>query len=170
MRKETFFRMGRADAVELLRDAQSVYFATTSQTGEPIFRTMNAAVLDGTIGFHGAATGEKTFAMNRPVVVSAVDQVASLPSYFVDPERACPATTLYRSVQVHGVLTPIESGARKARVLAALMDKHQPEGGFVALDHEHALYAKEIASCSRSRSTSSTERRSSRKTASRSSA
>ncbi len=138
--------MPRAEAMDLLRDAPSVSIATTTQTGEPIFREMNAAIVDGRITFHGAAVGEKTLALGREAVVSATETIASLPSYFVDPERACPATTLYRSVQVHGVLEAIEEGALKATVLTALMNKHQPEGGFVPLDHTHPLYAKEIAS------------------------
>lgn len=146
MRKESFFRMERAAAVELLASSPTVYVSSTTSDGEPILRAMNAAVVDGAIAFHGAAVGEKTLAMGRQAVVSAVDHVATLPSYFVHPERACPATTLYRSVQVPGELTPVQDGAKKARVLAALMDKHQPEGGFVPLDHEAPLYAKEIAS------------------------
>lgn len=138
--------MARAEAIELLAGARSVDLATTTAEGEPVLRAMNAALVEGAIGFHGAAVGEKSLTMGRRAVVSATELVATLPSYFVDPQRACPATTLYRSVQVHGVLTPIEDGAKKARVLAALMAKHQPEGGFVPLDHTHALYAKEIAS------------------------
>ncbi len=138
--------MARGEAIALLRDAPTVYVSTTTSEGEPVLRAMNAAVVEGVIAFHGAAVGEKTLTMNQPAVVSAVDHVATLPSYFVDAERACPATTLYRSVQVHGALTPIHDGARKAHVLAALMNKHQPEGGYVPLDHAHPLYAKEIAS------------------------
>ena len=146
MRKESFFRMERAEAIALLQDAPTVYVSTTTSEGEPVLRAMNAAVANGAITFHGAAVGETTLAMNRPAVVSAVAHVASTPSYFVDPERACPATTLYRSVQVHGVLQPVVDGARKTQVLAALMQKHQPEGGFVPLDHASPLYGKEIAS------------------------
>jgi nitroimidazol reductase NimA-like FMN-containing flavoprotein (pyridoxamine 5'-phosphate oxidase superfamily)/ribosomal protein S18 acetylase RimI-like enzyme len=146
MRKETFFRMERAAAVELLATAPTIFVSSTAPDDEPIFRAMNAAVVDGMVAFHAAAAGEKTLALGRPAVVSAIDEVATLPSHFLDPERACPATTLYRSVQVHGTLVPIDDGRKKARVLQALMDKHQPEGGFVPLDHAHPLYQKEIAS------------------------
>jgi ribosomal protein S18 acetylase RimI-like enzyme/nitroimidazol reductase NimA-like FMN-containing flavoprotein (pyridoxamine 5'-phosphate oxidase superfamily) len=107
---------------------------------------MNAAVLGDRLVFHGAPAGEKTLAVGRPAVVQVEETVASIPSYFVDPERACPATTLYRSVQVHGTLVAIEDVHEKAAALRALLDKHQPEGGFVPLDATHPLYAKVIAS------------------------
>ena len=55
--------------------------------------------------------------------------------YFSDGERACPATTLYRSAQAHGTLEEVTSRADKARVLQALMEKYQPEGKHVPIDH-----------------------------------
>ncbi len=79
------------------------------------------------------------------MVVSAEEVVAPIPSYFVDPRRACPATTLYRSVQVHGVLREVTGGPAKAAALRALLAKHQPEGGFVPVHEEDPLYAKTIA-------------------------
>src|SRR5262249_37758769 len=70
--------------------------------------------------------------------------IASIPSYFIDPERACPATTIYRSAQVHGRIERVEDASHKAEVLAALMKKYQPEGGYTPIDPESALYAKAI--------------------------
>jgi nitroimidazol reductase NimA-like FMN-containing flavoprotein (pyridoxamine 5'-phosphate oxidase superfamily)/ribosomal protein S18 acetylase RimI-like enzyme len=143
MRKE-IFRMSRAEATALLYRAPFVRVASTDGAGAPLVRALNVAIVDGALVFHGAPVGEKTEAVGRPVVVSAEEMVASIPSYFVDPERACPATTLYRSVQVHGTLDPVEDPRLKARALAALLAKHQPEGGFVPMAHDHPLYAKVI--------------------------
>jgi GNAT superfamily N-acetyltransferase len=44
-------------------------------------------------------------------------------------------------VQAHGRVTRIDDPAAKARVLTALMAKHQPEGGFEPLHPECPLYA-----------------------------
>ncbi len=145
MRKE-IFRMSRADAVALLARAPFVRIATTTARGEPVLRAFNAAIVDDAITFHAAPAGEKMDAIGRQAVVSSEEVVASIPSYFVDPERACPATTLYRSVQVHGTLDPVDDPRKKARALEALLAKHQPEGGFVPLAHDHPIYQKTIAS------------------------
>jgi ribosomal protein S18 acetylase RimI-like enzyme len=83
--------------------------------------------------------------IGRPVVAGASESIASIPSYFLDPQRACPATTYYVSAQVEGLLEQVTDNERKARVLAALMAKYQPEGGHVPLTADHPLYKKAIA-------------------------
>ncbi len=138
--------MSRGDAVALFERSRVAHVATTNAAGEPILRTLDVAVLGDRLVFHGAPVGEKIEALGRPAVVSAEEIVASIPSYFVDPERACPATTLYRSVQVHGTLDEVRDPAEKARALEALLHARQPEGGYVPVAHDHALYQKTIAS------------------------
>jgi nitroimidazol reductase NimA-like FMN-containing flavoprotein (pyridoxamine 5'-phosphate oxidase superfamily)/GNAT superfamily N-acetyltransferase len=145
MRKESFFRMSRSDAIALLERARVVHVATTNAFGDPIFRALDVAVMDDRLVFHGAPAGEKMDALGRIAVVSAEEVVASIPSYFIDPARACPATTLYRSVQVHGTLDEITNNAEKARALEALLHKNQPEGGYTPIRHDDAMYAKAIA-------------------------
>ena len=150
MRRERFFRMARGEALALLADAAVVHLATTTPDGAPVLRTLHPVVVDGDVCFHAAAVGEKAEALGRAVVLQAEQIVASIPSWFVDAERACPATTLYRSVQLHGTLEAVDDEAKKARVLAALMAKYQPEAGHEPIDPEHArydeLYAKQVAS------------------------
>jgi ribosomal protein S18 acetylase RimI-like enzyme/nitroimidazol reductase NimA-like FMN-containing flavoprotein (pyridoxamine 5'-phosphate oxidase superfamily) len=143
MRKE-IFRMDRAEALALLEGAPYVHLASTDREGAPILRTLHGVVVDGALAFHAAPAGEKTEAIGREAVIAAEETVASIPSYFVDPERACPATTLYRAAQIHGVLEAVLDPAAKARVLAALMAKLQPEGGHVPIDASHPLYRKAI--------------------------
>jgi predicted FMN-binding regulatory protein PaiB/GNAT superfamily N-acetyltransferase len=145
MRKE-MFRMADGEARAFLAAAPAVHLATTTASGEPVFRTVNAVVLgegpDAVLAFHGAPAGEKMECLDRRAVVVAEETIASVPSYFLDPERACPATTLYRSVQAHGVLEVVEERPAKARALAALLAKHQPEGGHVPMTATEPLYAK----------------------------
>jgi predicted FMN-binding regulatory protein PaiB/N-acetylglutamate synthase-like GNAT family acetyltransferase len=142
MRKENLYGMPRDQAIALLARAPTVVVASTDPDGAPVLRELNAACHDGRIWFHGAPVGEKTLTFGRPCVVAASETVAEIPSYWSDPERACPATTLFRSVQVHGVLEPARDRATKASALAALMAKQQPEGRHAPLDHP--LYAKEL--------------------------
>ena len=137
--------MDREGAVALLTRAPVVHLASTNDAGEPVLRALNAVVVRGAVAFHAAPAGEKTESAGRPAVIAAEEVVASIPSYFLDPERACPATTLYRSAQVHGALEPVVDPDHKAEVLAALMAKYQPERRHVPLSADHPLYAKAIA-------------------------
>jgi nitroimidazol reductase NimA-like FMN-containing flavoprotein (pyridoxamine 5'-phosphate oxidase superfamily)/GNAT superfamily N-acetyltransferase len=144
MRRE-IYRMGSEEAVRFLARAPMIHVASTTPSGAPLIRTVHGVVVDGAIAFHGAPAGEKTETIGREAVVSAEEVIASIPSYFVDPERACPATTYYHSVQVHGPIEEVTDPAAKARVLGVLMAKYQPEGGHVPLDAEHPLYRKPVA-------------------------
>jgi nitroimidazol reductase NimA-like FMN-containing flavoprotein (pyridoxamine 5'-phosphate oxidase superfamily)/ribosomal protein S18 acetylase RimI-like enzyme len=146
MRRE-IFRMPDDEARALLAEAPYVQVATTSEGGRPILRAVHVARL-GTNGdalyFHGAPAGEKMEALGRPAVLGVEEVIAEIPSYFVDAERACPATTYYRSAQAHAVLEEVTDAHEKAAALAALLRKHQPVGGHVPMDAEHPLYAKAV--------------------------
>jgi ribosomal protein S18 acetylase RimI-like enzyme/nitroimidazol reductase NimA-like FMN-containing flavoprotein (pyridoxamine 5'-phosphate oxidase superfamily) len=144
MRKE-IFRMPRPEAEALLGRAAVVRIATTRVDGAPVLRTVHGVVVRGAVAWHGAPAGEKLEAVGRAAVVAAEEVVAAVPSYFLDPERACPATTLYRSVEVHGVIEEVTCADHKAEVLQALMEKLQPEGGHVPIDAGHPLYARAVA-------------------------
>ncbi len=132
--------MTDAQARAFLAGAREVRLAGCSAAGVPILRTVNGVVVDGALAFHGSPAGEKLELLGREVVLCAEEVVVQVPSHFMDPERACPATTLYRSVQVHGVLEPVEEPAAKARALQALMEKLQPEGGYVPIREDHPHY------------------------------
>jgi nitroimidazol reductase NimA-like FMN-containing flavoprotein (pyridoxamine 5'-phosphate oxidase superfamily) len=144
MRRE-IFRMPRDRALALLRRVPIVHLASTTGDGAPVLRALDAAVLDDGVAFHGSPTGEKISCVGRAAVISAEEVIAHLPSYFTDPERACPATTLYRSVQVHGVLRAVEDPALKAVALEALMRRWQPEGGYRPIDPTTPMYRRAVA-------------------------
>lgn len=130
---------------QLFAEATELHLAGVDPEARPVFRTLDSVVDDdGWVCFHASPAGEKTTLVGRPVVLSVEEVVARLPSYFVDPQKACPATTLYRSAQVHGVLTAIEAPERKARVLQRLMEKLQPEGGHVPIDATSVLYKAQV--------------------------
>jgi GNAT superfamily N-acetyltransferase/predicted FMN-binding regulatory protein PaiB len=137
MRREIF----RSDrGVALLARAPYVHLAGVDDEGRPVGRTVHGVVVGDRLCFHAAPAGEKMAMLGKPVVVWAEEVVAEVPSYFMDAVRACPATTLYESVQVHGVLERVDGVEMKAAVLSALMTKFQPEGGHVPIDPSHARY------------------------------
>lgn len=127
------FELTRADAIGLLSELPVVHLASTLADGTPVLRTVHPVVVGDRVCFHSAPKGEKTALVGRPAVLQAEEPIATVPSTFFDPEKACPATTYYRSVQVHGVLEELEDAHGKARVLQALMEKLQPEGGHVPI-------------------------------------
>lgn len=139
MRRQEFHGSDEAGR-SLFAEAKVMQLAGVDPDGQPVLKTLNGVVDEGWVCFHGSPAGEKTSLLGRPVVLSVEETIAQVPSYFMDPERACPATTLYRGAQLHGVLEPIEVPERKARVLQRLMEKLQPEGGHVPLTAEHPLY------------------------------
>ena len=144
MRKENLYGMPRAEAIAMLARSRVVRMATTDAEGAPIFRTVDAVIVDDAICFHGAPVGEKIEAVGRAAVLQVEETIAAVPSWFVDAERACPATTYYRSAQVHGTIERVDDRPTKARVLQALMEKLQPEGKHVPIAPDHPLYARAL--------------------------
>jgi GNAT superfamily N-acetyltransferase/predicted FMN-binding regulatory protein PaiB len=136
--------MSHARALGFLKQADQLHLALTRPDGMPMLRTLNAAVTDDWLLFHGAPAGEKAQCIGRPVVVQAETVVASIPSYFSDPEKACPATTFFISVQAHGTLEKITDPNVKGQALQGFMLRYQPEGGHVPIDFDNPLYQNAI--------------------------
>ncbi len=134
------FSWSREEAARFLAQQPVVHLAGSLEDGRPVLKTVHGVVVDGVLCFHSAPKGEKTSLLGRPVVACAEEVVAVVPSTFFDPERACPATTYYRSVQVHGELEEITDPHRKARALQGLMEKLQPEGGYTPIEATHPHY------------------------------
>jgi GNAT superfamily N-acetyltransferase/nitroimidazol reductase NimA-like FMN-containing flavoprotein (pyridoxamine 5'-phosphate oxidase superfamily) len=140
--------MPHEDAIAMLQGAPYVHLASSTPDGAPVLRAVHGVVCDGMVCFHGAPVGEKTTLVGREAVLSYEEVIAEVPSYWTDPVLACPATTLYVSVQVHGVLRTLDEPERKARALQALMERYQPEGGHTPITADDAMYRKNIAGVS----------------------
>ncbi|MDF3068116.1 MAG: wecD [Polyangiaceae bacterium] len=136
--------MTPAQALAFLREAEVLHLALTRPDGSPVLRTLNAAVSDEWLLFHGAPSGEKAQCVGRAAVVQAEEVVATIPSYFTDKEKACPATTFFRSVQVHGTLERIVDPHVKADALQRIMERYQPEGGHLPISFDTPLYQNAI--------------------------
>lgn len=143
--RRPIFATSRERARQLLAQAHHVHLASTRADGSPVLRAVHGVLLGEHLAFHAAPAGEKLEVLGRPAVVQAARVVAQIPSTFLDPERACPATTLYESAQAHGVVEELREPELKAAVLQALMERLQPEGGYAPLSASSPLYQKALA-------------------------
>ncbi|MEN0065591.1 MAG: GNAT family N-acetyltransferase [Myxococcota bacterium] len=138
------FTMSEDEARTFLAAAREVTVAAVVE-GRPLVRTMHAVSQAGGLVLHGAPQGEKTAWVGSEVVVSTEVVVARIPSHWRHPERACPATTWFRAVQLHGRIEELEEASDRALALQALMDHLQPEGGYRPIVVDDPLYTKTIA-------------------------
>ena len=109
-------------------------------TSGPRLRTIHPIVYKQSVYFHSSPRGEKLSWVGQEVLLCAEQVVARVPSYFRHPERACPATTLYRSAQLSGVLERVDDLEEKAAVLQQLMRTYQPEGGYREISTTDPIY------------------------------
>ena len=122
------------------------YLSVVTAAGYPRAIALNFAAVDETIYFHGALEGEKyELILANPLVgFTIVKPYSYLPSYWSAPRYACPATQFFKSIEIKGICSAVDDPAEKARGLGALMDKHQPEGGFDPIDPAMPQYAKAL--------------------------
>ncbi len=124
----------------ILDECPVLHVSWIDAEGRPDVRALHGARVGDAIYLHGAPVGEKNGALDRPVTLVGHAVVARIPSHFVEPERACPATTWYRSVHVRGVLRLETDADRRAAGLQALMQALQPEGGYRPIRADDPLY------------------------------
>lgn len=141
-RKKALVQGSEAEGWAIFARAPAVRFAAVTEDGRPLLRTLSAVVVDGRLCFHGADDGEKLGLLNREVVAIADEVVAQVASHWIHPELACPASTYYLSAMARGRVQPVDDLARKARILTALMQRFQPEGGYAPIAPEDKRYTK----------------------------
>ena len=130
---------------------ESIEFGTLAlcSNNKPYSLPLNFVEIKGEIFFHGAKKGRKieTIKENPSASFSLVDSYSLLPSYFsTDDGKACPATHMFKSIIMDGVIEFVENYDEKANALGELMKKLQKEGKYIPLNHE--MYKKAInATC-----------------------
>jgi nitroimidazol reductase NimA-like FMN-containing flavoprotein (pyridoxamine 5'-phosphate oxidase superfamily) len=132
---------------ELARDCLEGQLAIVTPDGFPRSLAVNFAANDQALYFHGAQAGEKFNVLGKEprCGFSMIQPLAFLPSTWSSPDNACPASQLYRSIEVKGRCAIVTDLAEKADGLQLLMDKYQPEGGFIPLSAREEMYRKMIA-------------------------
>ena len=146
MRRTDYEMSERVRMEQLLATATHGYLGTVRADGWPMVVPLNFVFADERIYFHGATEGEKMEAVARDdrVTFTVVEEFSLVPSHFRDPRYACPATQYYKAVMVRGRARVVEEAAEKARALQALMEKLQPEGGYVPITADEPLYRKSL--------------------------
>ena len=131
------------ETLALFERARLVHLAAEGEEG-PVLRAVHPVVVDGVLHFHGSPRGEKMEVLGRPAVIVTEEVLATLPSTWQHAERACPATTYFRSAHARGTLEAVDDPVAKARVLQAMMVVYQPEGGYRPITHDDPMYAAAV--------------------------
>ena len=135
------YRDERPEGVHEVLDAVRYgHLATTDEEGRPVIKPLNFARVGEHVYFHRARPGEMSAQLGRPACLAVTDPLAWLPSTFRHPELACPATTYYRSVVVHGTPEIVDDPELKAAALEAFMRRYQPEGGYRPIRADDPMY------------------------------
>jgi len=115
--------------------------------GYPRVVPVNFAAIGDKVYFHGASSGEKydALAANQKVTFSIDLAYSAIPSYWRSEGYACPATQFFKSVLIMGRGAIVADASEKANALQALMDRHQPEGGFERITSDNPLYSKALS-------------------------
>ena len=132
---------------EVISDRTQVgYLGIITPDNYPRVVPVNFATIGDRVYLHGATTGEKYDALSsgQKVTFCIAVPYSMIPSYWRSPDYACPASQYFESVLIRGRGVVVSDPTEKAKALQALMEKHQPEGGFKRLDASDPLYVKAI--------------------------
>ncbi|MNB71791.1 Pyridoxamine 5'-phosphate oxidase [compost metagenome] len=144
-RKE--FKVESEEELEAFLDSMSFGFlGVIDGEGRPRVTPLNFVYTGGNLYFHGSRAGGKMEAIARQpqVCFTAADEFALIPSYFTDPEMACPASAFFKSVTIFGRAEIVEDLSEKALALGCFMKKLQPEGGYEPIEADHPKYRPQL--------------------------
>lgn len=146
IRRTDYETKEREQMEKLLSEATHGYLGLTAPDGWPRVVPLNFVTLDGKLYFHGATEGEKmdSIAADDRVSFVVVEDFSFVPSYFRDPKFACPATQYYKAVSIRGRARIVGDAVEKAKALQALMEKLQPEGGYIPITADEKMYRKSL--------------------------
>lgn len=127
---------------EVFDQAQVGYLGVLTAEGYPRVVPLSFAAEENTVFFHGAGHGEKNTALKGSprVTFSANITYSTIPSFWMMEGIACPATVLFKSVQIDGQGQIVEDLDEKALALQRVMEKYQPQGGFLAITAANPIY------------------------------
>ena len=122
------------------------YLAIVTTDGYPRTVPVNFVYHADAIYFHGSLEGEKADVFRRgdKVTFGVFEVLAATPSYWRAEKYACPAGQYFRSALVRGHAHLVTDVQEKAAALQALMEKHQPEGGYERIEASKPLYVKPL--------------------------
>ena len=127
MRRNEKTLTDKAEIEKILSTAGVGRLATTSHEG-PMIKPVNFVYINGALYFHSAPVGEKVdhIRSNPKVCFELEGNVEFLPA----TSNPCDASYRYQSVIAKGKAVFIEEPEYKVKILTALMEKYQPNGGY----------------------------------------
>lgn len=146
MRRSEFNVEEQSEIEAFLQEASFGYLATAGEDGWPHLTPLNYVYLNSHIYFHGSHKGSKMeeIAASGKVAFAVAKEYAIIPSYYTDPNMACPASAYFKSVHIRGLAEKVKDLQEKADVLSALMVKLQPEGGYDPITPDDPRYQREL--------------------------
>ncbi|WP_079909878.1 pyridoxamine 5'-phosphate oxidase family protein [Paenibacillus sp. 32352] len=146
MRRKEFEMMDKKETELFLQEMSFGVLGTIGEDGWPELTPLNFVYYEDRIYFHGSKIGQKMKNLKREarVTFAVAKEYAIIPSYFLDPRLACPATAYFKSVLIKGTAEMVEDAGEKAGALQAFMRKLQPEGGYEPIDPSDSDYASQL--------------------------
>lgn len=146
MRRQEFAVMDTNEIEQFLGEQTFGYLATNGEDGFPSIKPLNFVYIQGVVYMHGSRSGQKMNEIRRDAkaTFSVASEYALIPSYWVDPTYACPATAYFKSVMFKGNLSIVEEQAEKSLAFSAFMGKLQPEGGYEPFDSQTIDYTSRL--------------------------
>jgi len=146
MRRDDFLHTDDAFFQQVARRCPVGYLSLITADGYPRSIALNFAAKDQAVYFHGALAGEKFDLLSSgvPVGFTMARELSYIPSNWTGPEYACPATQLFKSVEIKGRCAVVSDLSEKALGLQVLMEKYQPEGSFRPIKADEKMYLKAL--------------------------
>jgi nitroimidazol reductase NimA-like FMN-containing flavoprotein (pyridoxamine 5'-phosphate oxidase superfamily) len=147
MRRNEFSMEQQTEVEQFLAEMTFGFLGTTSEDGWPHITPLNYVYFKGNLYFHGSKIGQKMEDLKQAadrVSFAVAQEFALIPSYFSDPNLACPATAYFKSVYMKGFATVLEDVEEKAEALTVFMQKLQPEGGYNPITPSDPAYLPQI--------------------------
>ena len=143
MRREEFNETNMDKIKAVLSECEHGTLSLISE-GEPYGVAVNFVFFEDKICFHGAQEGRKVEAIkaNPHASFLVVKPYSIIPSYFSDTSLACPATQFFASIHLYGNVAIVKDVDKKAKILEAMMQKLQSEGGYDEVQSRNPMYAK----------------------------
>ncbi len=147
MRRDDFLQQDEEFFQEVAHRSQVGYLGLITEEGFPRSIALNFVAVQENLYFHGALAGQKYDLLTKSPLVgfTMAWELSYIPSNWTGPDYACPATQLFKSVEVYGRGAVVEDGIEKAIALQALMLKHQPEDSFREITQDEKIYRKALA-------------------------
>ncbi|MBP2002116.1 nitroimidazol reductase NimA-like FMN-containing flavoprotein (pyridoxamine 5'-phosphate oxidase superfamily) [Paenibacillus shirakamiensis] len=150
MRRKEFDVSEQQEIETFLKGQTFGFLGTTAPDGSSRVTPLNFVYFGDCFYFHGSLAGDKMKHLKHDNRVSftVAEEYALIPSYFSDPELACPATAFFKSVMSYGRAYPVTESCDKAEALTHFMEKLQPKGGYDPISASDPRYTGNLKAVS----------------------